>query len=153
MSSDSQQAITHVLQQDSKILGPLLHKINQLKQWNVILAQHIDPKLAQHCFIANYEENQLIIYTQHAVWATQCRFQIPVLTSILRKHPEFYALKHIQCKVMPLSQSRMSAKTQAARKPALLSTETAKVIVELSRNIKHDKLQQIMQRIALHTKK
>jgi hypothetical protein len=152
MTQDSQQAITHVLQQDSKVLETLLFKLKQLKQLQQIVAEYLEPKLSTHCQVANLTSNCLIIITDSAIWATQFRFQIPSLLPKLQQHPQFYYLKNILCKI------RLATTEQGGREPVQpvierLSSETAQIILDAAKLIKHSPLKNIMQKIAKNTSK
>ena len=152
MSHDSQQAITHVLQQDSKVLDALMLKLKQLKQLQQILSEYLDSKLINHCQVANLDNGCLIILTDSALWATQFRFQIPDLLAKLRQHPQLYHLKHIYCKIRPAQNVR---RIPEASEPPMsrLSLETSQMILDTASTIKHDKLKTIMQKIAKNTAK
>jgi hypothetical protein len=149
MSQGYQQAITHVLQQDSKVLGVLLEKLNQLSQINQILAQYLDPKLAPHCIVANYENHCLSVITHSAIWATQFRFQIPTLQTKLVEHADLTELRSITCKIIPAIGQREDSKQ--SRIVPKLSLQTADIIRDTAKNIKHDKLRLIMCKIAKNT--
>ncbi len=148
MSHDSQQAISHVLQQDSKVLDTLLQKTRQLAQLQQILSQHLDQKISKHCQVANLDNGALIILTDSAPWATQFRFQISDLLPKLRQHPEFHHLKHIQCKIRPQVRHIPDAPEAPMRS---LSPATAEIILAAADSIKHDRLKTIMEKIAHHT--
>jgi hypothetical protein len=150
MLDGSQQAITHVLQQDSRILETLIGKLKHLKQIEQLLNGHLDDKLAKHYQIANLENNCLTVITEKAIWATQFRFQIPQLLNQLRQHPEFYQLKHIYCKIQPKNHPSKPANVTPMPQ---LSAETAAIVLETAKTIRHEKLQAIMNRIASHAQK
>lgn len=151
MSGDAQQALTHVLQQDSQVLGSLLDKLSHLKHLNKILSDQLDPKLVTHCQVANYENTLLVILTHNAIWATQFRFQIPQLVTKLRQYPEFKDLKNIQCKLIPTTYTRQIPEAHKTQAMPLLSLQTSQLILDLASNIKYDKLREVMKRIAMHT--
>jgi hypothetical protein len=149
MSLISQQAIPHVLQQDSQILQTLLEKLKQLQQLDALLAEHLDPRLASHCQVATLENNCLIVITDNAIWATQFRFQAPTLLPKLRQHPQLYALKNISCKIRPKHNVDLP---KPERPVARLSLETAAIITETAQSIPHQGLQAIMLKIASHSR-
>lgn len=151
MSSDLQQAITHVLQQDSYGLGAIFAKLAQLKELNKILSEHLDSKLVNHCQVVNLVDNQLIVITHNAIWATQFRFQIPQLLNQLQQRPELKGLKAIQCKISPTHHDPRFVEATIDQPMSRLSTETALRIQEMAKTISHEKLQQVMEKIAKHT--
>jgi hypothetical protein len=148
MSHESQQAISHVLQQDSKVLDFLLVKLKHLQELQNILAVFLDKKLAAHCQVANLENNCLTIVTDNALWATQFRFQIADLLGELRKNPELCALREIRCKVRPKNHQSAPAKATTVQR---LSKATSQNVLETAKHIKHGSLKVIMEKIAQNT--
>jgi hypothetical protein len=151
MSSGLQQAITHVLQQDNAVLGRLLTKIELLNHLNKIFTEQLDPQLARHCQLVNYEDKHLIVMTNNAIWATQFRFQIPQLISKLRLQPAFSDLLTVQCKIIPLRFDKRIPEAQQKPKMAL-SLKTAEIVLATAKTIKDPRLQAIMEKIAKHNK-
>jgi len=149
MSHDLQQAITHVLQQDSKVLDKLFHKLKLLKQLSQILGNYLGEKLANHCTVASFEKGCMIVITDNAIWATQFRFQIPSLIPKLHLHEECQPLKNIVCKIRP---KNMPPQDKPAVVVSRLSLETAAMIKEAAKTITHDRLRKTMERIALNIK-
>lgn len=148
MSQDSQQAISHVLQQDSKVLDFLMVKLKRLQELQNILSGFLDKKLVQHCEVANLENNCLTIITDTALWATQLRFQIADLLGELRKNPELCALREIRCKVRPKKNQKPEPQHDPVQR---LSQAAAKNVLETAKHIKHDSLKLIMEKIAQNT--
>jgi hypothetical protein len=149
MSHDLQQAISHVLQQDSPAIDSVLNKLKQLTELQNILHSYLAEKLAEHCQVANYENNSLCIITNTALWATQIRFQIPNLLTQLRQHDELRALREIRCKIRPKTRAPQPAAMPPVER---LTLETAQIILAVAKNIKHDPLKAIMEKIAENIK-
>lgn len=150
MSHDSQQAITHVLQQDSKILDTLLCKLKQLKQLQAILTESLEAKLASHCLVANLENDCLIVITDSALWATQFRFQASQLLLKLRLHPQLFNLRNVECKIRPRNNQKS---LDLALKPVQrISSATAQIILESCQNIAYAPLKNIMEKISRNIK-
>ncbi len=150
MSQSSQQAITHVLQQDSKLLNTLLAKIQQLNSLQQLLSDALDVKLAKHCQVANLENGSLIVLTDSAIWATQLRFQTGDLLAKLRQHPLLYHLKNISCITRP---ARVMPIQPVAIPMRLLSLHTSELIKNAANTIQHSKLKKAMNKIAEHVRK
>lgn len=148
MSGATQQAITQVLQQDSKLWEGLIIKIKQLKQLNKILHAHLDPKLALHCEVANLDQDCLIVITNSAIWATQFRFQAPALLPLLKQHPLLFQLKTLTCKIQPQIPKHQGPELAKPVPMPRLSPETAEMINESAKTIKYSRLQAIMKKIA-----
>jgi hypothetical protein len=146
MSQESQQAIMHVLQQDSPVLSSLLGRLKYLNELQAVLNHHLDAKLANRCLVANFENACLTVITNSALWATQFRFQKPTLIQKLIAHSEFSQLKDIVCKIRPAPNKR---EVPAPSRPMpALSTHSARLILVAAKTIKYDKLQAIMEKIA-----
>jgi hypothetical protein len=153
MSQESQQAIMHVLQQDSPVLTSLLGRLKFLNDLQVVLNQHLDTKLANRCLVANFENGCLTVITNSALWATQFRFQKPTLIQKLSAHPEFSQIRDIVCKIRPAPNKREVTVPTNQMQP--LSQRSAQLILLAAKTIKHEKLQAIMEKIAknsTHTK-
>jgi hypothetical protein len=142
MSQESQQAIMHVLQQDSPVLSSLLGHLKYLNELQAVLNQHLDAKLADRCLVANFENACLTVITNSALWATQFRFQKPTLIQKLNAHPEFSQLRDIICKIRPAPNKREVPAPVHAMLP--LSPHSARLILLSAKTIKYEKLQAIM---------
>ncbi len=149
MSQESQQAIMHVLQQDSPVLSSLLARLKYLNGLQTVLNQHLDAKLANRCLVANFENACLTVITNSALWATQFRFQKPTLIQELNTHAEFSQLRDIVCKIRPAPNKREVAVADHSMPP--LSPHSARLILLSAKTIKYEKLQTIMEKIAQHT--
>ena len=75
----------HVLKQNSKVLQNIFGKVDELKYFNKLFAQHLDPDIAKHCQIAKFEKNCLFAIVDNGSWATQLRFHIPDLMTKLKR--------------------------------------------------------------------
>lgn len=96
-----QKSISDVLKHPKNELAELIHKVNVLKDLNQTLRALLDPKLAKHCEIANFENNTLVLTVDNANWATRIRYAIPDLIKQLKQHPSFNKLKSIKCIITP----------------------------------------------------
>ncbi len=151
MSEDTQQGLTRVLEQDGKLLENLLKKIKEFKALKVIIDAYLEPKLASKCSLASFDDGHLAITTESAIWATQFRFQIPILQAKLVARPEFKSLRQISCKVRP-PVSKPHIILEASPAP-LLTPETARIIEDAAKSISYDKLREVMEKIATHIEK
>ncbi len=94
------QTATSFLRHDSTVLQTLFTQLEQLRQLNSILADHIDPSLVNHCLITSLENGCLMLATESAIWGTHIRFQVPHLIAKLQSYPQFKTLRTIHCKVV-----------------------------------------------------
>lgn len=100
MSDLAPTPIGQLLKTEHSALQRIFAKVQQLRQLNDILTQCLDPKLRNHCLVANVYADKLIVLAENAAFATQFRFYIPELLPLLRqKHPLLRELKEIECKL------------------------------------------------------
>lgn len=100
MSETAPAPIGQLLKTEHSALQRIFAKVQQLKQLNEILIQCLDPKLKNHCMVANVYTDKLVVLAENAAFATQFRFYIPELLPLLRqKHPLLRELKTIECKL------------------------------------------------------
>lgn len=138
----------HILNNDSKTLQTLLSQLKELKQFNDLLNQHLEPSLAQHCQAVRIDKDCLIVIVDNGHWATQLRFQIPRLLAQLRNSSPLQNLKGIICKVRPEYTSH--PRNKKPRKVATVSDQTAENILTTAQMIKDDSLRDILEKIAKH---
>ncbi len=144
-------SITHYFQQDSKTLGKLLSKLNQLQQWNGWLKECLEQHavLSQHCFIVSLAGTSLIVLADNPHWVTRFRFHIPVLLAKLRKYSDFENIQSICCKVQPHYIPVSSLKNREPQQK--LSAESAILVRETAKKIADEKLRIALEKIAEHS--
>ncbi|MCK5718305.1 MAG: DUF721 domain-containing protein [Thiomargarita sp.] len=84
-------------------LSHLLHHCDMLKQLNKIVKASLPVPLNQHCHVANFRNNILIIYSDSPLWANRLRFMTPELVSQLRQNRVSPTIEHIEIKVRPIT--------------------------------------------------
>ncbi len=139
--------INHILKHDNKSLQLLRQTLDQLNEFNRLLAEYLDAESARHCKVVKFEKNCLFVMTTNGAWATQLRFQIPELMLQLKQHPLLSHLKGIICKTHPMVSHRYTVTSQR-RKVKKLSLESANSILEAAKAIKDERLRKILERIA-----
>lgn len=141
-------SISDYLQQNTKTLGSLLSKLNQLKQWNTWLSECLveEPHLMDHCHVVNLSRHSLIVITDSPHWLTRLRFHIPELLPKLRHYPGLEQLKAICCKAQPRNYHGRYKK--AARKRLSLKPETANKVLETAKQVDDQKIRAILEKIA-----
>ncbi len=140
--------ITTYLNHESKTLGSLLTKLQQLNQWNEWLRACLphEPTLLLHCQIVGLDKTSLLVIADNPHWVTRFRFFIPELLMQLRQHPPLAEIKAICCKVRPQNYSRAVRKIR--RRPPMLSQQNANMLRETATKIKDPKLRKILEKIA-----
>ena len=138
------------------MLGALLTKLNQLKQWNTWLKEGlttkesltIDESLAKHCYIVDLKGTSLIVIADSAHWVTRLRFHIPDLLKKLKNYPGLENIRSICCKPQPYHSMIINKKV---RMPQRLSPKTAELLRESAKKITDKKLRATLEKIALNT--
>jgi hypothetical protein len=146
-------SITQYLQQDSKTLGKLLSRLNQLQQWNAglkeCLAEH--QVLSEHCFIVNLAGTSLIVLADNSHWMTRFRFHVPALLLKLRNYSGLENIQSICCKVEPHYVPASSLKNSGPQQK--LSVTNANLMHEIAEKITDEKLKIVLEKIARHLEK
>ena len=98
------------LHQNPGALRGTLQHARYLQHLNVVLAEHLDPTLAQHCQLANVRAETAVIQADSPVWAAKLRYQIPTILELLNTcgfiaKLTHTTLTHIQLRVRPAYQS------------------------------------------------
>jgi hypothetical protein len=146
----TKSTLTEFLRADSKSLGSLLTRLNQLKQWNAWLQESLttDQPLTKHCYIVNLTGNSLIVIADSAHWVTRLRFHIPDLIKKLKRYPGLENIRAICCKTQPAHHTATKKKTASPQK---LSMNSANILRESAQKIADKKLGDILKKIALNT--
>lgn len=139
----------HVLNLENKSLQSLLAKVQRLKHYKSLLERYLDPSLAKHTEVVRFEQNCLIVMVDSPTWATPFRFQIPLLMKELKKHSEFLLLSGIICKTYPTVSESLNKNPK--RPLPLLSTETAKNLMDIAKTLKDKRLQESLKKIARYS--
>lgn len=140
----------HILKQDSQTLLSILAKVNELKQFKEIILLYLEPALSEHCQIIKFEKNCLFVLVENGHWATQLRFQIPSLLPQLKSHDTLKNINGIICKTRPDTLSKYKSKKTTSRKVNPISPHTAQIILDNTKQIKHEKLKTIFEKIVRH---
>ena len=99
--NSKQKSVSSILQQSKNELADLINKVNQLQELNQHLQNILDPKLAKHCQVANFDKSTLVLVVDNSNWATRIRYMIPDLIAQLKQISAFHTLKTIQCIISP----------------------------------------------------
>lgn len=136
------------LKNDSKTLGKLLLKFNQLKVWNGWLREALPNEIAltEHCKIVGLDKTSLIVIADNSHWVTRFRFFIPGLLTKLQSYPDLQGIRSICCKVMPQRYPAGEKKTKRER--LKITTNTAVILQESANKIKHVKLKKVLEKMA-----
>ncbi len=147
MQTMTKAPLSTFLKQDSKTLGNLLLKLQQLNQWNAWLAECLadEKSLLTHCKIVGLDRQSLIVMATNPHWVTRFRFFIPTLIEKLRQFPDLKNIQAICCKVSPPQYNQVVKKP---RGKLALSQGSSEVVQHTAKKIKHAKLKQVLERLA-----
>jgi hypothetical protein len=139
--------IANFLQTESKTLGSLLTRLNQLNKWNSILQECLakEDELINHCQIVNLTGTSLIVIADSPHWITRLRFYIPQLLPKLRNYPGLEKVQAICSKVQPNYTKIKPKKRKPQQRP---TTGTATIIREIANKLPDEKLKLILEKIA-----
>src|SRR3990167_6644912 len=99
-SSLDPNSVDTLLQKEPS-LQQLCDKARQIQAANIILAQQIPRELQAHCKVANVHPQSITLYADHAVWATQLRYQQMHIIASFQKSAYFGQIENIKVSVLP----------------------------------------------------
>ncbi|MDZ7662322.1 DUF721 domain-containing protein [Thiohalophilus sp.] len=83
-------------------LADLVTTTRQLRRLNQHLLAVLAAPLTDHCQVARYDTEQLIIQVDSPVWASRLRYYVPTLLQELKQNiPDLQGLKSIKIHVAP----------------------------------------------------
>lgn len=139
-----EKPLPELLTTQSNLLPGLKEKISQLISLNQLWHAQLDPVLANHCRIANFRNNCLIIEVESSAWALRLRYSLPELLKLLRELPEFAQLKTIEWYIQPV----IEIEEKRILNSPPLSNESAALIRETASCVQNEKLKQALYKLA-----
>lgn len=140
----SPKSVRHLLK-DKPTLKTLEREISAQKALLTEVCRLLPGDLVDHCVAARQREQQLVLHTDAAVWATRLRFAAPRLLGLLQpQHPE---LREIRIKLLVPRKPRIRRKQPAAR-----SDVGAAIIHDSAADTKHPQLREALERLSLALK-
>lgn len=127
-------------------LSDIVAKSNFLCSLQLLLTPYLEKSVAQHCQVANYEENTLTLIANSASWATKIRFQTPELIKKLKSEKPFSELKKIRSIIRLNIESKQLKRTP--RKPMSLSARNINIIKNTAMTIQDEKLRKALEKLA-----
>jgi hypothetical protein len=100
-SNKKPQRLSEVISDHGTSLGSLLKRASLLMQLEHLLAERLDPELADHFQLAAIRNGRMLLITPAAAWATRLRMQAPELLGALHRagYPD---IERIDVRVAPL---------------------------------------------------
>ncbi|MFO8024128.1 DUF721 domain-containing protein [Thiohalophilus sp.] len=101
---NSPRPLYKLLQGEKNQLADLITTTRRLRHLNQSLLSVLDQPLTDHCRIARYDSEQLVIQTDSPVWASRLRYYVPTLLQELKQNiPDLQGLKSIKIHVAPVT--------------------------------------------------
>jgi len=119
--------------------GVVIDKAKRLLKIQQLLAHVLDNESLTHCHVLNIENNQLVVATDNAAWATRIRYEEAEIVQYLQQFPETRMIQFIQCHVRPAT----AAPKLIDDKPPMkrhLSDSSRSLIRDAADNIADEKL-------------
>lgn len=131
----------------------LFGKVKELAKLNEHVLALLDAGIKDGCQVANTCRNQLIIITKNASIATTLRFNKSLLLTKFKKDPLLKRFTDIHFKVSLQDINSRKIIRKENRKMALLSPNTAEMLMDTAESIKDPRLKAVMAKIASHIEK
>ena len=109
--------VSEVITDHGTSLGKLLQRANLLIKVEHIIAESLDPAMADHFQVGTIRQNRLILISPSASWATRIRMNAPQLVQQLQQSG-FAEIEHIDIRVAPLAEQHTGSRTKRALSPA-----------------------------------
>ncbi|MCK5876015.1 MAG: DUF721 domain-containing protein [Candidatus Marithrix sp.] len=95
------KSITHIIANKSSWLYSLSQHCQILKSINSKFNNSLPSPLSEHCQVANWRENTLIVHTDSSLWATRLRYMTPFLIANWQKELSMPTINKIIVQVRP----------------------------------------------------
>jgi hypothetical protein len=93
------KSFTQVITNSSGVLYNLLQHLQLIKKLDMLLQAQLPAPLNQHCRIATWRDQVLVIHVDSALWAIRLRYQVPDL--LRRWQHEIPPVVKVEVKVHP----------------------------------------------------
>lgn len=131
---------------NSRQLRRLTQFSGQLVTLTGLVRSCLPSPLQGQCEAINLRSSTLVLQTSSPAWASQLRFHVPAMLSVLSQHQDGDQIKEIQIRVKPVS----APQPTDPRCKTDISSRTAILITTLAENTSHTRLKQALQQLASH---
>lgn len=126
-------------------LSRLLGRVQELERLTRLVQSLLPESLRTHCRVASVRGTTLVLQTDSPAWATKLRLSGPSLERALQSAN----VRHIEIKIKPISNPR----PLPDRHPALMSKNTATLLLQLADTMSDPKLKDALNRLSRHGRK
>ncbi|NIP25597.1 MAG: DUF721 domain-containing protein, partial [Gammaproteobacteria bacterium] len=128
-------------------VADLVTTARKLRRLNRYILSVLDQPLTDHCQVARFERDLLVLSTDSPVWASRLRYYIPTLLHELKQNiPDLQGLKTIKITIAPLSHEI----TQNIVSERKISDAAAGNINAMAESIENPALREALLRLARH---
>ena len=150
-SMKSTRRIDKLFQEVDSDLAILITRTRLLRRLTRVLRTQLDPELADHCYVANIEQETLVLLADTAARASKLRFYSATLLESLPQLDRVFArIKYIKVKILNQSPQTQESTTTPA-KPKM-NPENAACIQTLADSVDDVELHDALTRLARHAK-
>lgn len=139
------QPVTHLLLSKREGLGQLTAQAALIERAQQKLQSSLPEEMTGHLLVGGYQNGQLTLLTDRAVWLTWLRFERVRLVTLLRQVPGLEDVTQLQFKVRPFRRPR-----KPLQQSRILSHEAAEHIEACAQDITDPTLRQALKRLATH---
>ncbi len=121
---------------------------------NEKLHNYLDPSLSNHCSIANYSADTLVVNADTSAWASKLRNRIPDILDFARHECGLTKLISVRIRVSPILNNTTQADTHSTgiTRKVSLSKKSAEFIKSVATSIHDPALRESILKISKNTK-
>lgn len=138
------QSIAEVLQ-SSDVLCRFAKQLQTIEKLNAVVKQCLPEPLNAHCWVANLNQNILIIATSSPTWKHQLHYQKTELLSKLRTFEAGCGIRSIQIMIQP--ESLPPPEVRKAIPPSL-NDSNRQAILTMAEHVEHPELKAALTKLA-----
>lgn len=133
-------------------LKTLYMHIKKISILNKHLSQYLVMPLKNHCTVAHYNNDILLINTDSSVWATKLRYCVPDILHIAKLKWGLSNLKTVRVNISPISNHHSTFTETVYNKKLALSKRSADFIESIAESIEDVSIKNALLRISNHGK-
>ncbi len=127
-------------------LGNLYEQTQRIQDFKDKLSEHLGSPLNEHCTLANYKNDLIVMHADSPAWATKLRFSTPDIISYMQRECHLNTLKTIRVKVVPTI--KKINRTPARR--LILSSKSTKLIRNIANSMTDHNLRNSLLKLTKH---
>lgn len=147
----STRPINKLFQEVDSDLAILITRTRLLRRLTHLLRKQLDPELAEHCYVANIEQENLVILADTAARASKLRFYTATLLESLPQLDSVFS-RITRIKVKILNQPQQINEPIPSRSGPKMNQENAVCIQTLADSVDDLELHDALTRLARHAK-